>query len=134
MVMRHALRENMDPASGSEFSEVAIEWKANTDGGINCAPSEMSGCSNHTLELKRIRDEDWISRLQLRARNLLEIGKIEHALRSIIVLNLGIRCYRSPHPEKAPLTITCIVQHQVQFWMKRSFYAFEVKGINVNLS
>ncbi|XP_030457005.1 lysine-specific demethylase JMJ26-like [Syzygium oleosum] len=59
----------------------SIEWKANTDGSINCAPSEMGGCGNRKLELKRIHDKDWIGKLEMRARNLLEIGKIEHTTR-----------------------------------------------------
>lgn len=58
----------------------SIEWKANTDGSINCASKEMGGCGNHKLELKRILDKDWIRRLELRARNLLKIGKPEQTI------------------------------------------------------
>ncbi|KAF8031453.1 hypothetical protein BT93_D0615 [Corymbia citriodora subsp. variegata] len=58
----------------------SIEWKANTDGSINCAPKEMGGCGNHKLELKRLLDKDWIRRLEFRAGNLLKIGKTEHSI------------------------------------------------------
>ncbi|XP_056166965.1 lysine-specific demethylase JMJ26-like [Syzygium oleosum] len=114
--------------------KVAIEWEASTDGSINCAPSEMSGCGNHKLELQRIHDKDWISRLELRARNLLEIGKIEHTTQKHNCSEIGDKMLQKSASREDTLTITCIVQNQGRFWMKRSFYVSEVNGIKVNLS
>ncbi|KAL3729349.1 hypothetical protein ACJRO7_026458 [Eucalyptus globulus] len=73
---------DMDPVPYMKTSQShvaqSIEWEANTGGSIKCAPSEMGGCGNHKLELKRMHDKDWMSRLELRARNLLKFGKFEH--------------------------------------------------------
>ncbi|XP_048140957.1 lysine-specific demethylase JMJ25 isoform X2 [Rhodamnia argentea] len=84
------------PHTENSQSHVAqsIEWKANADRSINCAPSEMGGCGNHKLELKRIHDKDWISRLELRARFLLEIGKTEHTTQNHNCSEIGDKMLR----------------------------------------
>ncbi|XP_071742551.1 lysine-specific demethylase JMJ29-like isoform X2 [Rutidosis leptorrhynchoides] len=50
-----------------------IEWVAEDDGTLFCAPKEMGGCGTHQpLELKRILQEDWISNLELKAECILD--------------------------------------------------------------
>lgn len=52
-------------------NEPVIEWTANSDGSITCAPTEMGGCGSHVLELKCLLPEEWISTLEAKAKRIL---------------------------------------------------------------
>ncbi|GAV73305.1 JmjC domain-containing protein [Cephalotus follicularis] len=51
----------------------SVQWSANIDGSITCAPKEMGGCGDSVLELKRIFPGQWISNLEAKAEDLLTI-------------------------------------------------------------
>lgn len=52
-----------------------VQWNANKDGRITCAPKEIGGCGECTLELKRILPIGWISNLETKAQDLLGISQ-----------------------------------------------------------
>ncbi|KAI4298735.1 hypothetical protein L6164_032258 [Bauhinia variegata] len=73
-----------DPIPGScnlkaseGYVELCMEWKANIDGSVTCAPKDEGGCGNCVLELKRILPQGWISDLEAKARHLLRNSEIE---------------------------------------------------------
>ncbi|GKV40284.1 hypothetical protein SLEP1_g47951 [Rubroshorea leprosula] len=71
-----------DPSIDSFLSETAkdyvaslVQWNANEDGRITCAPKEIGGCGECTLELKRILPIGWISNLETKTQDLLRISQ-----------------------------------------------------------
>ncbi|GLU15536.1 hypothetical protein SLE2022_320160 [Rubroshorea leprosula] len=71
-----------DPSIDSFLSETAkdyvaslVQWNANEDGRITCAPKEIGGCGECTLELKRILPIGWISNLETKTQDLLGISQ-----------------------------------------------------------
>ncbi|XP_050368486.1 lysine-specific demethylase JMJ26-like isoform X2 [Argentina anserina] len=53
--------------------EPVTSWKANNDNSITCALKEMGGCGESNLALKRILPCDWITKLEAKAKTLLDI-------------------------------------------------------------
>ncbi|CAN8237695.1 unnamed protein product [Cochlearia groenlandica] len=45
-------------------------WKLNLDGSIPCPPKECGGCGSSTLELKRLRKNDWVENLIMKAEEV----------------------------------------------------------------
>ncbi|KAL9998759.1 putative transcription factor C2H2 family [Helianthus debilis subsp. tardiflorus] len=56
-----------------------VEWVANNDGSLLCAPKDMGGCGNCLLELKRLLQEDWIPGLEAKAECILNKYKIDES-------------------------------------------------------
>ncbi|XP_024982799.1 lysine-specific demethylase JMJ25-like [Cynara cardunculus var. scolymus] len=54
-----------------------INWVAEDDGILFCAPKEMGGCGDCVLELKRILQKDWISTLEAKAEGILNKLRID---------------------------------------------------------
>lgn len=48
-----------------------VQWSPNEDGRISCPPTDLGGCGEWTLELKRIFPLGWISNVETNARDLL---------------------------------------------------------------
>ncbi|XP_019196872.1 PREDICTED: lysine-specific demethylase JMJ25-like [Ipomoea nil] len=63
--------EFVDKENSWDQNEPVIEWTANSDGTITCAPEEMGGCGSHVLELKYLLPEGWISTLEAKAKKKL---------------------------------------------------------------
>ncbi|KAK9268102.1 hypothetical protein L1049_010541 [Liquidambar formosana] len=74
----HADSRSLEISNG--HVEPLTEWNANKDGSVTCAPKEMGGCGNSVLELKCILPEDWISKLEERAKNILKNPEIERTI------------------------------------------------------
>ncbi|KAF8409603.1 hypothetical protein HHK36_005681 [Tetracentron sinense] len=75
-----------DPLPGSyaikcfmDYLEPLVEWKANSDGSVPCAPKEMGGCGYYGLELKRILPKGWVSDLEVKAEYVLTSCGAEQA-------------------------------------------------------
>lgn len=64
----------------SEDEEVLLtRWNANEDMSITCAPKEMGGCDNYTLELRCILPRAWVSNLEAKVNRLLMVcGQTAH--------------------------------------------------------
>lgn len=43
----------------------SIKWEADHDGAIHCPPSELGGCGNHLLMLRRIFEKDRLSNIEM---------------------------------------------------------------------
>lgn len=43
-----------------------IQWRVDSD-KIYCPPTELGGCGNHILQLRRIFSKDWLSKLEVDA-------------------------------------------------------------------
>ncbi|KAI7746878.1 hypothetical protein M8C21_018039 [Ambrosia artemisiifolia] len=56
-----------------------LEWVANDDGSLFCAPKDMGGCGGCLLELKRLLREDWISGLEEKAEGILNKYQIDES-------------------------------------------------------
>ncbi|KAJ7967730.1 lysine-specific demethylase JMJ25 [Quillaja saponaria] len=76
-----------DPLPGSchletsnDHIEFNIEWNANSDGSVTCAPIEIGGCGVSVLQLKRILPQGWISDLQVKGSELLQICTTEQKI------------------------------------------------------
>ncbi|XP_022022475.1 lysine-specific demethylase JMJ25 isoform X3 [Helianthus annuus] len=54
-----------------------VKWVGNDDGSLFCAPKEMGGCGDCSLELKHILQADWLSNLEAKAGSVLNKFKIE---------------------------------------------------------
>lgn len=67
--------------TSNSFTQVdgSLEWKSNSNGSITCAPKQMGGCGQCTLELKRIQAKDWITGLLKRAGDLIGLCRTERA-------------------------------------------------------
>lgn len=67
----------LQESSLSKFSKEDVDsctkWNANDDGSVICAPKEIGGCGKCVLELKRILPQGWISNLEVKAGDLLEM-------------------------------------------------------------
>ncbi|OWM85574.1 lysine-specific demethylase JMJ25 isoform X2 [Punica granatum] len=73
-------RPEIHPSQACQnFTQVdgLLVWKSNSDGSITCAPKQMGGCGQCTLELKRIRPKEWITGLVKSAEKLLEICRVK---------------------------------------------------------
>ncbi|KAF8109875.1 hypothetical protein N665_0090s0057 [Sinapis alba] len=68
---------DMEPTSSSSVSEEdkeakpSAQWNAGFNGSITCAPKELGGCGECTLELKRILTKKLMSDLEQKAETLL---------------------------------------------------------------
>nr|XP_043609425.1 lysine-specific demethylase JMJ25-like [Erigeron canadensis] len=72
------LQDSFPSSSPTSHSRIAIKWVAEDDGSLFCAPQEMGGCGDlQTLELKRILQEGWISKLEEKAVNILNAINID---------------------------------------------------------
>uniref|UniRef100_A0A2P2LJI3 JmjC domain-containing protein n=2 Tax=Rhizophora mucronata TaxID=61149 RepID=A0A2P2LJI3_RHIMU len=60
-------------AGNTEYHDetLVVQWNANHDGSISCAPKELGGCGNCILELKRILPTGQILELIHKAENFL---------------------------------------------------------------
>ncbi|KAJ6737853.1 JMJC DOMAIN-CONTAINING HISTONE DEMETHYLATION PROTEIN [Salix koriyanagi] len=58
---------------------LVLSWNANEDGSISCPPSEVGGCGDCVLELKRILPPRQVAELKRKAAQLLEICDNEQA-------------------------------------------------------
>lgn len=52
-------------------TEQSIEWTAESNGSVFCAPKEFGGCGSCMLQLKHILPRGWISDLEAKAGDLL---------------------------------------------------------------
>lgn len=55
-------------------------WVANDKGSLICAPTEMGGCGNCVLKLKRILPPSWISNLVAEAEEILRKFDVEQTI------------------------------------------------------
>ncbi|KAJ4902057.1 transcription factor jumonji (jmjC) domain-containing protein [Raphanus sativus] len=68
---------DMEPSSSSvsaeedEEAKPSPQWNAGFNGSITCAPKELGGCGEYTLELKRILPQMKMSDLEQKAETLL---------------------------------------------------------------
>ncbi|XP_075664890.1 lysine-specific demethylase JMJ29-like [Castanea sativa] len=63
--------------TSKEHVKSFIKWSANGDGSVTCAPKEIGGCGECVLELRRILPLGWISSLEIKAGNLLEMFRAQ---------------------------------------------------------
>ncbi|KAJ3691451.1 hypothetical protein LUZ61_020615 [Rhynchospora tenuis] len=49
-----------------------LNWKANEDGSIPCAPNEFGGCGRSLLQLKRMQPENFFPELQSKAEKIMQ--------------------------------------------------------------
>lgn len=57
--------------TSKDHNKPLTKWVANDDGSLTCAPTEMGGCGNGVLKLKRILPQCWISNLGTKAVEIL---------------------------------------------------------------
>ncbi|OAY62844.1 Lysine-specific demethylase JMJ25 [Ananas comosus] len=57
---------------GDHQSHIA-KWKVDPNGRIPCPPNELGGCGRSFLELKHILAKNWLSDLEMNARNVARI-------------------------------------------------------------
>ncbi|KAJ7946328.1 lysine-specific demethylase JMJ25 [Quillaja saponaria] len=74
------LQESCHLDTSKDRIELQTEWNSNSNGNVTCAPKEMGGCGVSMLQLKRILPQGWISDLQVKASELLQICRIEQKI------------------------------------------------------
>ncbi|XP_021889066.1 lysine-specific demethylase JMJ25-like isoform X2 [Carica papaya] len=75
------LTESCLPETYEDNVEALVQWNDNEDGSITCAPTELGGCGDCVLGLRRILPVDWISDLEVKAKNLF--GECNTQIRSL---------------------------------------------------
>ncbi|KAL6990738.1 hypothetical protein U1Q18_008862 [Sarracenia purpurea var. burkii] len=77
----------------SEDHKPLRKWVSNDDRSITCAPTEMGGCGNCVLQLKRILPHGWISNLRAKAEEILRKCEAETICKPNY-LNMGYKMSR----------------------------------------
>ncbi|XP_054778587.1 lysine-specific demethylase JMJ29-like isoform X2 [Prosopis cineraria] len=71
--------------------ELSIEWTAESNGSVFCAPKEFGGCGNGKLELKHILPRGWIYDLEAKAGDLLRNYVTEQT--PLKHIGVAVSCY-----------------------------------------